>query len=31
MRDLKHAPKVPPEEGIIRTVEWMKWYYRLEG
>lgn len=30
IKDLKHDPKVPPEEGIKRTVEWMKWYYRLE-
>jgi dTDP-glucose 4,6-dehydratase len=29
IRDLKHDPKVPPEEGIKRTVEWMKWYYRI--
>ncbi len=29
IRDLKHDPKVPPEEGIARTVDWMKWYYRL--
>ncbi|CCJ36717.1 hypothetical protein BN140_1794 [Methanoculleus bourgensis MS2] len=29
-RDLKHNPQVPPEEGIKRTVEWMKWFYRLE-
>jgi len=28
VRDLKHAPQVPPEEGIRRTVEWMKRYYR---
>jgi len=28
VRDLKHDPKIPPEEGIRRTVEWMKWYYR---
>jgi len=28
-RDLKHDPKVAPEEGIKRTVDWMKWYYRL--
>lgn len=27
--DLKHDPKVSPEEGIKRTVEWMKWYYRI--
>ena len=30
IRDLKHDPKVPPEEGIRRTVEWMKDYYHLE-
>jgi dTDP-glucose 4,6-dehydratase len=29
VRDLKHDPKVPPEEGIRRTVEWMRWYYRI--
>ena len=29
IRDLKHDPKVPPEEGIKKTVEWMKWYYRV--
>jgi dTDP-glucose 4,6-dehydratase len=29
IKDLKHDPKVPPEEGIRRTVEWMKWFYRL--
>jgi len=29
IRDLDHDPKVPPEEGIRRTVEWMKWYYRI--
>lgn len=28
-RDLKHDPKVPPEEGIKRTVAWMKNYYRI--
>jgi len=28
--DLKHDPKIPPEEGIRRTVEWMKDYYHLE-
>jgi dTDP-glucose 4,6-dehydratase len=27
--DLRHDPKVDPEEGIKRTVEWMKWYYRI--
>jgi dTDP-glucose 4,6-dehydratase len=29
IKDLKHDPKVSPEEGIQRTVEWMKWYYRI--
>jgi dTDP-glucose 4,6-dehydratase len=29
IRDLGHNPKVTPEEGISRTVEWMKWYYRI--
>ena len=29
IRDLKHDPEVPPAEGIKRTVEWMKWYYRI--
>jgi len=29
IRDLKHNPVVTPEEGIVRTVEWMKWYYRI--
>jgi dTDP-glucose 4,6-dehydratase len=29
VRDLKHDPKVPPREGIKRTVDWMKWYYRI--
>ena len=31
IKDLKHDPKVPPEEGIRRTVDWMKWYYRIGG
>ena len=30
IRDLKHDPKIPPEEGIKKTVDWMKWYYRIE-
>ena len=30
IRDLGHNPVVPPEEGIRRTVEWMKWYYRIQ-
>ncbi len=29
IRDLKHNPTVPPEEGIRRTVDWMRWYYRI--
>ncbi len=29
VKDLNHNPKVSPEEGIRRTVEWMKWYYRI--
>ena len=31
IRDLNHDPEVPPEEGIRRTVEWMKGHYHLEG
>jgi dTDP-glucose 4,6-dehydratase len=27
--DLRHDPKVDPAEGIKRTVEWIKWYYRI--
>jgi len=30
-RDLGHNPAVSPEDGIRRTVDWMKWYYRIEG
>ena len=30
VRDLGHDPKISPEEGIKRTVEWMKKYYRIE-
>lgn len=30
IKDLKHNPKISPEEGIKRTVDWMKWYYRIE-
>ena len=29
VRDLQHDPKVPPREGIKRTVEWMRWHYRI--
>jgi dTDP-glucose 4,6-dehydratase len=27
VKDLKHDPKITPEEGIRRTVEWMKSIY----
>jgi len=30
-QDLDHNPQVSPKEGIERTVEWMKWFYRLNG
>jgi dTDP-glucose 4,6-dehydratase len=30
VHDLKHDPKITPEEGVRRTVDWMKWYYRIE-
>ena len=30
IRDLRHDPKIPPEEGIKRTVEWMKSIYNTE-
>jgi dTDP-glucose 4,6-dehydratase len=29
VKDLSHNPKVNPEEGIKRTVEWMKGFYRI--
>jgi dTDP-glucose 4,6-dehydratase len=29
IENLGHDPKVPPEEGIRRTVEWMKSYYGI--
>ena len=29
IKDIKHDPKISPKEGIKRTVEWMKWYYRM--
>jgi dTDP-glucose 4,6-dehydratase len=29
IRDLNHNPKVDPAEGIRRTVEWMKYFYRI--
>jgi dTDP-glucose 4,6-dehydratase len=31
VKDLKHNPKVTPEEGIRRTVEWMKSIYYKGG
>lgn len=30
IRDLKHNPKVSPEEGIEKTVEWMKKFYNID-
>lgn len=29
IQDLKHDPKIDPQTGIGKTVEWMKWFYRL--
>jgi dTDP-glucose 4,6-dehydratase len=29
VRDLKHNPRVTPEEGVKRTVAWMKSFYRV--
>ena len=29
IRDLNHNPVVDPEEGIRRTTEWMRYFYRL--
>ena len=29
IRDLDHNPVISPEDGIARTVEWMKEYYRI--
>jgi len=31
VKDLNHNPKVKPEEGIRRTVQWMKDYYRVDN
>lgn len=31
IRDLSHAPQVTIEEGIPRTLEWMKAYYQVMG
>jgi len=30
IHDLNHNSLVSPEEGIQKTVDWMKWYYRLD-
>lgn len=30
IKDLKHNPKITPVEGIKRTVNWMKDFYRIE-
>ena len=30
VKDLKHDPRVMPEEGIMRTVEWLKSIYTSE-
>jgi len=30
IKDLKHDPRIPPEEGIKKTVQWMKNYYRIK-
>ena len=30
VRDLSHDPKINPEEGIKRTVKWMKEHYRID-
>jgi dTDP-glucose 4,6-dehydratase len=30
IKDLKHDPKINPEQGIKKTVEWMRWFYRVE-
>lgn len=29
VKDLNHDPKVSPAEGIKRTADWMRWYYRI--
>jgi len=31
VKDLNHNPIVSPEEGIARTIDWMRWYYRLNN
>ena len=29
IKDLEHKPQITPEDGIKKTVDWMKWYYRI--
>ena len=29
IKDLSHDQQITPEIGIKKTVEWMKWYYRM--
>ena len=31
IKDLDHDPKVSPQEGIKKTVAWMKWFYRINS
>lgn len=31
IKDLNHNPKITPEEGIKKTVEWTKQYYQLKN
>ncbi|NQS89377.1 NAD(P)-dependent oxidoreductase, partial [Patescibacteria group bacterium] len=31
IKDLGHDPRTSPEEGIPKTIEWMKSIYGLEG
>ncbi len=31
VRDLRHNPKIPPEEGIFKTVEWFRKTYEVRG
>jgi dTDP-glucose 4,6-dehydratase len=30
IKDLEHDPKISPKEGIKKTVDWMRWYYRMK-
>ena len=30
IRDLKHNPQIDPAEGIKKTVEWMRCFYRVK-